>query len=161
MKLLLAIIILFLAAQGSEANPSKVPPKDGSGASCTGCLPVKNETVDQLRQLRSAVGGDASYRAIYEYNLKRSEELALACSKFAKAEGLGPWGASSCTQTGSMHILMAVSEAMESPRLQPSAAPCTCWTISCAETPNFSVENHTGTSSDPRPAPKSTNPFMK
>lgn len=94
MKLLIAIIVLFMFAQGSDAKVSKTLRGDGSGASCTGCLDARDSTVDQLRQLRSTVGGDTSYAAIYGYNLNRSQELARACSKFATEDGPGPWARS-------------------------------------------------------------------
>ncbi|UXR63918.1 hypothetical protein EZJ49_12670 [Bdellovibrio bacteriovorus] len=70
--------------------------RDGAAAPCTSasCLSgtSSSSTVDQLRQLRSSVGGDQSPLDLFEYNKGRKQEAN--CSNFVTENGLGKWGKS-------------------------------------------------------------------
>lgn len=96
-RLLFTLAFLLTATQASakvSTSGGSLYQRDGAAAPCTSasCMGASSETVDQLRQLRSSVGGDQSYLDLFRYNQTRN--LGQECSSFVSETGLGKWGKS-------------------------------------------------------------------
>lgn len=93
MRQFLTALIIFALGLPTFAETRKTLRSDGARGICLGCEDRGDKSVDQIRALRSTVGGDQSYKDIYRYNYnkQRDHKVAEACSEFATPNGYGPW----------------------------------------------------------------------
>ncbi|AHZ86612.1 hypothetical protein AB1A81_06425 [Bdellovibrio bacteriovorus] len=94
MRQFLTALIIFALGLPAIAETRKTLRSDGVRGVCLGCEDRGDRSVDQIRALRTTVGGDQSYKDIYRYNYNKQKDRKVAevCSNFATDSGYGPLG---------------------------------------------------------------------